>query len=592
MTATDRESTAGVLPVADRAQVRRAALELIRFNAGSFTATVTLTGLAAAAGLASPWLLGRIINDIQARAPLSAIDRLAGAVVSFAFAQLVLTRYGELVGRRFGERVQSRIREQFMDRVLAIPAGLVERTGTGDLAARGTGDISAIGASLRDAGPVVIIAALQGLFIFVAVFLASPLLGLCGLVGLLGIVVSSVWYLRRARDAYLAQGAASSVLAEQLTASVRGARTIEALGLQEQRRKARQDAVSTSRQTQTRTLFLRSVLYPSVDISYVIPVVLILVVGGVLHDHRQLSTGAVVAAALYMRQLSQPLDTILVWVEQLQSSGASFARVEGLASVARQEPSTNTSIATPEGDRIEADGVHYAYTGGVDVLSAVSLTVEPGERLALVGPSGAGKTTLGRLLAGIDRPRIGSVTIGQVPIADLAPESLRQHVLLITEEQHLFVGTIRDNLLLAAPNATDDQLHQALGTVEASWVLDLPEGLNTNVGSSLTLDAAQIQQLALARVILADPHTVILDEATALMDPTSARRIERALANVLQGRTVIAIAHRLHTAHAADRVALIQEGASSRSVHTTHCYAKAANTQRCGTPGVGKPIAG
>jgi ATP-binding cassette subfamily C protein len=179
----------------------------------------------------------------------------------------------------------------------------------------------------------------------------------------------------------------------------------------------------------------------------------------------------------------------------------------------------------------------------------------------VVGSSGAGKSTLGRLLAGIDRPRTGTVTVGGVPLVDLPPDLLRRQVVLVTQEHHVFEDTLRNNLLIADPHATDDRLHDALKTVHAGWATHLPEGLETELGGrGHQLDGAQAQQVALARVVLADPHTLILDEATALLDPTTARDTERALAAILRGRTVIAIAHRLQTARDADRVAVMEAG--------------------------------
>ncbi|WP_143569200.1 ATP-binding cassette domain-containing protein, partial [Streptomyces acidiscabies] len=181
---------------------------------------------------------------------------------------------------------------------------------------------------------------------------------------------------------------------------------------------------------------------------------------------------------------------------------------------------------------------------------------------AVVGPSGAGKTTLSRLLAGVDAPTEGTVTVGGVPVAGLGPEQLRRQVVLVTQEHHVFLGTVRDNLRIAEPGASDEELWAALHAVGAGeWVRDLPGGLDAELGTGArTLDGSQAQQLALARVVLADPHTLILDEATALLDPTTARHTERALAAVLKNRTVIAIAHRLHTAHDADRVAVMEGG--------------------------------
>ncbi|WP_051839329.1 ABC transporter ATP-binding protein [Streptomyces sp. NRRL F-5126] len=548
----------GRLPVASAPAVRAAAVGLVRADVRAFAWLLVLNTAAAGAGLLAPWLLGRVVDTVVAGGGTAGVDRLAAAIAGCALAQTLLTRYGRLVGHRFGERTSARIREQFVTRALALPVSAVERAGTGDLAARGTSDVPAVSGALRDIAPDVLIAALQAAFVIVAVVLLSPPLGVLGLVCLLGVPLAARWYLRRAPAAYLAQGETHSALAETIAATAAGARTVEALGLEE-RRAAATEAVATEwRRTRERTLFLRSVLFPAVDVSYVLPVVAVLLAGGALVRHGSVTLGAVVACALYLRQLSAPLDAILQRLESLQGARASFARVEGLAA-APSAPARGGPV--PDGDRIEVAGVSHAYGDGPDVLHGVRLSVRPGERLALIGPSGAGKSTLGRLLAGADRPREGTVTVGGVPIAGLDPEQLRRHVVLVSQEHHVFGDSVRDNLLLAAQDATDAELLAALGAVGADWVAALPGGLGTRLGAGgLAVDGAAAQQLALARVVLADPHTVVLDEATALLDPLSARHTERALAAVLRGRTVVAIAHRLHTAHDADRVAVLDDG--------------------------------
>ncbi|MEU0118873.1 ABC transporter ATP-binding protein [Streptomyces bobili] len=557
---SEAEVGEGRLPVATRADVRRATGRLVRADARVFAGVVALNVLAAAAGLAGPWLLGRIIDEVRSGGGTAAVDRLAPAILVCALAQLVLARWARYAGHRFGERTLARVREGFVERTLALPASVVERAGTGDLATRGTADVATVGTTLRDAGPELLVCAVQALFLLGAVFVIDPLLGAVGVLGLTPIVFALRWYLRRARAGYLAEGAATSEVAGILAETAGGARTVEAFRLGERRTAASRDALAVSRGTRFRTLFLRSVFFPVVEVSYSLPVAGVLLLGGLLHARGTLSLGAVVAAALYLRQLNDPLDQILMRVEQFQSSGASFARVEGLARAPRSEPEDGAPL--PVDDRIDVRGVRFAYDRGGEVLRGVDLTVRPGERLAVVGPSGAGKTTLSRLLAGVDAPTAGSVTVGGVPVADLAPETLRRQVVLVTQEHHVFLGTVRDNLLLAEPAASDEELWAALAAVGAAgWVRELPGGLDAEMGPDRhRTDGSQAQQLALARVVLADPHTLILDEATALLDPATARHTERALAAVLRGRTVIAIAHRLHTAHDADRVAVMEGG--------------------------------
>ncbi|MGR4853089.1 ABC transporter ATP-binding protein [Streptomyces sp. LARHCF252] len=548
------------LPVAERADVRRALLGLVRADARAFGVVLGLNALAAVAGLAGPWLLGRMIDDVRAGRGVTAVDRLALLLVLCALAQVLLARWARYVGHRFGERTLARVRDRFVDRALTLPASVVERAGTGDLTARGTADVTTVGNTLRDAGPILLVNLVQALFLVAAVFLMSPVLGAVAVLALTPIWIALRWYLRRARDGYLAEGAATSDVAEIVASTAAGARTVEAFGLQEQRTAASRDALETSRRTRFYTLFLRTVFFPVMETSYVLPVAGVLVIGGALHASGSMSLGAVVAAALYLQQLSAPLDEVLVRIEQLQAGGASFARVEGLARAPRV--AEEGDCPDPDGDRIDVTGVRYAYDGGVEVLRGVDLTVRPGERLAMVGPSGAGKTTLSRLMAGIDAPTAGSVTVGGVPVVGLGPERLRRQVVLVTQEHHVFLGSVRDNLRIAEPGAGDEELWKALGVVGAdTWVRELPEGLDTRLGQGgWRTDGSQAQQLALARVVLADPHTLILDEATALLDPTTARHTERALAAVLEGRTVIAVAHRLHTAHDADRVAVMEDG--------------------------------
>lgn len=548
------------LPLAGPADVRRAAAGLVRADRRVFAGVLALNGLAALAGLAGPWLLGRIIDEVRDGGGVAVVDRLAPVIVLCAVTQLLLSRWARYVGHRFGERTLARVRERFVDRALGLPSSVVERAGTGDLTARGTADVTVVGTTLRDAGPALLVNAVQSLFVMAAVLVVDPLLGALGLLALTPIWLVLRWYLRRARDAYLAEGAANSDVAEIVASTAAGARTVEAFRLEERRIRASREALETSRRTRFHTLFLRTVFLPTVELSYTVPMAAVLLLGGWLHQQGTVSLGAVVSVSLYLLQLTGPLDEVLMRVEQLQASGASFARVEGLARAPRAAGRGDTP--DPAGDRIDVTGVRYAYDGGGEVLRGVDLTVTPGERLAIVGPSGAGKTTLSRLLAGVDAPTAGTVTVGGVPVSGLDPERLRRQVVLVTQEHHVFLGSVRDNLRIAEPTASDEEVWAALTVVGAeTWVRELPDGLDTELGEGgHATDGSQAQQLALARVVLADPHTLILDEATALLDPATARHTERALAAVLEGRTVIAIAHRLHTAHDADRVAVMENG--------------------------------
>ncbi|MEH1101221.1 ABC transporter ATP-binding protein [Micromonospora sp. CPCC 205561] len=546
------------LPVADRSAVRRATRGLIARDRRAVCVVLALHAAATVAGLAPPWLLGTIVDRVSAGTDVATVDRLALAIGGAVLVQTLLSRYAQYAGHRFGERAVARLREEFVERTLNLPVGVVERAGSGDLATRSSVDVSTVGTTVRDVVPTIVIASVQLTLLFGAVFLLHPLLGLAALTGLPTIVLVTRWYLRRASPAYLAEGAAAAELTETLTTTAAGARTVEAFRLTDERVGHGTARIARVWAARRATLALRTVFFTVVEASYPLPVAALLLVGGLLLARGEVSLGAVVAAALYLQQAIEPLDRILQWTEQAQRGFASFARVLGVGEVPAESPGRATA---PTDERLVVRGVRFAYAGGPDVLHGIDLDVRPGERLALVGPSGAGKSTLARLLAGIDAPSEGVVSVGGCPVTDLDPAERRRRIALVTQEHHVFIGSLRDNLAFAAPDACDDRMRAALATVGADWHARLPDGLDTLLGDGAhPLGAAEAQQLALARLVLADPHTLILDEATAALDPTTARRTERALAALLTGRTVIAIAHRLNTAHDADRVAVLEEG--------------------------------
>ncbi|MGW4963613.1 ABC transporter ATP-binding protein [Nonomuraea sp. NPDC004186] len=547
-----------ILPVADRKQVRAYARRLTLRYPRQLTIALTLHGLAAVAGLAVPWQLGGLVEDVQYGVEVN-VAVVAAAIGGFLLLQGALMRFAVLASARLGEKVLAELREEFVGRVLGLPLSTVERAGSGDLITRTSRDVDSLSRTVRNAVPETLIALVTFLITVGALLLVSPLLMLPMLIAVPVIWVSTRWYLKRARDGYLRENAAYADMTEGLAETVEGARAVEALGLQARRRSRTDDDITRSFAAERYTLGLRTVWFPAVELGYVIPVVTTLLVGGLFYTNGWVALSQVATATLYAQQLIDPLDRFLSWIDELQVGGASMARLLGVANVPDDRAAGSSR---PSGELLEASDVRYAYREGRDVLHGVSLTVRPGERLAMVGPSGAGKSTLGRLLAGIHGPRTGSVSVGGVPLVDLPLDELRGHVALVTQEHHVFKGSLRDNLLIARPDASDAAVRQALEAVDAlGWVLALPRGLETEVGSGgLAVSPAQAQQLALARLVLADPHTLVLDEATSLIDPRAARHLERSLAAVLDGRTVIAIAHRLYTAHDADRVAVVEDG--------------------------------
>jgi ABC-type multidrug transport system fused ATPase/permease subunit len=548
-----------LLPIADAPELRHHARRLARRHRGALAGVVALHGLAAAAGLVGPVLLGRLVQAVTDGTTREYVDEVALALAGFIVLQTIVTWFARRTSFVVSERIFAELREDFMRTVLALPLSTVERAGTGDLVSRTTADVDALARTVRFAIPETLIAAVTTALTVAAAVWVSPLAALSLVAGVPALWVGTRWYLRRAPQGYLRERAAYASMAGTVGETVDGGLTVDALGLAEHRVRQVDADLEEAYAAERYTLRLRTFWFPTAEIAYVLPVVAGVVWGGWLVHAGHASLGEVTAVILYAQQLADPVDRLISWLDEIQVGGASLARLVGIEAV---PPDRFASGRLPAGDALAARDVRYAYVPGRDVLHGIDLDLAPGERVAVVGPSGAGKSTLGRLLAGIHPPRTGQVEVGGVELVELPLETLRQEVALVTQEQHVFVGTLADNLRLARPEASRSELEGALAAVDAlEWAEALPEGLETVVGAGgERLTPPQAQQLALARLVLADPHTLVLDEATSLLDPRAARHLERSLASVLTGRTVVAIAHRLHTAHDADRVAVVEDG--------------------------------
>ena len=428
------------LPVADAAQVGSYLRDLVRRHPRVLLTMVGLHASAAAAGLVAPRLLGDIVESVQSGVGTGHVDRLAAVVALALVAQTLLTRWARLRSTIFGEEVLAELREDFVDHSLALPIGVVESAGSGDLLTRTSRDVEQLGWSVRWALPEWVIAVVTALLTMVAALLVGAWVLLPVLVGVPGVVVGTRWYLRRAKDGYLAENASYSQINASLTETVEGARTVEALDLGTSRIRQVDADIAGSYLAERYTLFLRTCFFPSVEVtSYLLPSVVTLLFGGWLYTRGEVSLGDVTAATLYVQMLIDPVDRVVGILDELQVGAASLARLLGVAHVPDDRVATGRA---PQGEELDVEDVRFSYVEGRDVLHGVDLTVRPGERLAMVGPSGAGKSTLGRLLAGIHPPRTGSVDVGGVGLTELPLAELRGHVALVTQEHHVFVGTV------------------------------------------------------------------------------------------------------------------------------------------------------
>ncbi|MFB7593348.1 ABC transporter ATP-binding protein [Streptomyces sp. NPDC056160] len=552
-------TTADTLPVGAPATVRAYVSELLHRHRREFVLLVTVNTVSVLASMAGPWLLGDLVERVSDGTRELRLGLTATLFVIALLVQAVFVREVRLRGAMLGERMLADLREDFLVRAVGLPPGVLERAGTGDLLSRITTDIDRLANAMREAVPQLAIGVVWVVLLLGGLVVTAPPLGAAVLLAVPLLVAGCRWYFRRAPSAYRSEAAGYAAVAAALAETVDAGRTVEAHRLGERRIALSERRIKEWTAWERYTLWLRSVLFPAIDVTHVTVLASVLMVGGVFVLQGWIGIGQLTTGALIAQMLIDPVGLILRWYDELQVAQVSIARLVGVRDI---EPDAGDASLAPEGREVHADRVHFGYREGVDVLRQVSLKVAPGTRLALVGPSGAGKSTLGRLLAGIYAPRDGRVTLGGAELSRMPAEGVRSHVALVNQEHHVFVGSLRDNLLLARTDAVDAELWAALGAVDADgWARALDAGLDTEVGSGgLALTPAQAQQIALARLVLADPHTLVLDEATSLLDPRAARHLERSLARVLDGRTVVAIAHRLHTAHDADVIAVVENG--------------------------------
>ncbi|MFI1097989.1 ABC transporter ATP-binding protein [Streptomyces sp. NPDC020917] len=555
--AAPQQST--TLPVGSPATVRAYVRDLVRRHRRDFGLLMGANTVAVVASMVGPYLLGGMVQDLSTGHRDIRLGPIVWLFVAALVVQAFFVRLEQLRGAVLGERMLADLREDFLVRSVALPPGVLERAGTGDLLSRITTDVDRLSNAMREAVPQLVIAVVWTVLLLGALTFTAPPLALAVLVAVPLLVAGCRWYFRRAPQAYRSEAAGYAAVAAVLAESVDAGRTIEAHGLGDRREDLSRLRIRQWVAWERYTMWLRSVLFPVINLTHTVILAAVLMIGGAMALNGWVTAGELTTGALYAQMLVDPVNLILRWYDELQVAQVSLARLVGVREVA--EDDGDASLA-PDGRHVAAQKVRFGYRAGSDVLHDVTLSVAPGTRLALVGPSGAGKSTLGRLLAGIYAPRVGEVTLGGAELARMPAERVRSHVALVNQEHHVFVGSLRDNLRLARAGATDDELWAALAAVDADdWARALDGGLDTEVGSGgSVLTPAQAQQLALARLVLADPHTLVLDEATSLLDPRAARHLERSLSRVLDGRTVVAIAHRLHTAHDADVIAVVEDG--------------------------------
>lgn len=548
------------LPLASTAAVRRWMRATAAAHRSEFTAMMLLFGLTTLVGLIGPQLLGHLVDSVTRGTEPWRVDVLALVFLGVLVAHALLARAARYRAAVFGEAVLAETREDVIGRALRLPLGTVEAAGTGELLSRSTSDVDRLDFTVRHAAPELTAAVLTILLTAAAMIATSPLLACGMLVAVPLLVVCCRWYFPRAGRLLPRMLDAWAGVQSSIHETVQGSRTINSLQLAGRRRAHNDRAIGRAIDLERRYRGLLSVFLPTLELSYVVPIAAILLIAGWGHAAGIVDLGTATTVVLYAAALSSPIDELFSWLEELQVGHAALRRILGVREVPAPRGPDRAAGGGSGHDLVIRD-VRFAYRADRQVLHGIDLQVPAGQRMVIVGPSGAGKSTLGLLVAGVHAPGSGSVAFGDVEITTLPTERVRREVVLLTQEHHVFGCSLRDNLSLPGEFG-DRELLDALATVGAlEWARSLPEGLDTVLGTGgHPVPAAVAQQIALARVVLADPHTLVLDEATSLLDGDSSRDVERSLSTLLAGRTVIAIAHRLHAARNADRVAVLVDG--------------------------------
>ncbi|TML43792.1 MAG: ABC transporter ATP-binding protein [Actinobacteria bacterium] len=515
------------------------------------------------ATLAGPRLIGYGIDHGlgKHRSP-GTLNRVALAYLGVAIAALVLGRAQIVLVSRVGEQFLRDLRVRVFRHIQSMSMAFFDREQTGRLVARMTSDIDALQDLIQMGLVQFVTNGLLFVITVVVLIVYSPLLFLVCLVALPPLVIATRWFRRESNTAYLTVRDRISQTMSTLQEGIAGIRVIKAFGRQRLQASRFSEHNDAQLHANVNAIGISARYFPVVETSTVVTTAAVVGLGGVLvHEHRT-TLGTVAAFVLYLSYLFDPIQQLSQLFNLVQSSGAALAKLFGLLDTRSAVQERPGAVDLPVRGAIEVGSVGFAYGDGPKVLSDVSLTIAPGERLALVGPTGAGKSTLAKLVARLYDPTEGSISMGGTDLRDATFRSLRERIVVVPQEGFLFHGTIFENVRIGRDGASDEEVRRAMDTIGVLEHFEgLPEGLSTEVrerGSRLS--AGERQLVSLARAALANPAVLVLDEATSNLDPGTEVEVERAVTALMEGRTVIVIAHRLSTAARADRVAVVDEG--------------------------------
>ncbi|WP_053546138.1 ABC transporter ATP-binding protein [Corynebacterium deserti] len=550
-------------PLATLSQVRReVARQIKRIPQAKwwFLVALVLLSAGAYASVLVPQILGRIVDLVSRQAAMMDFVNISVVLIVVAIIGAVLSAAGFYVVSRISERVIANLREDMVGTALGLPTHQVEDAGSGDLVSRSTDDVAELSAAVTETVPILS----SSLFTIAATTIA--LFSLDWQFLLIPVIVAPVYYLAarhylgKAPKRYAEERAAMAERARKVLEAIRGRATVRAFSIE----KTMHDAIDQAswsvvvKGIRARTTMI--ILNVWMLCAEFLMLAIALLIGYRLVADSALTIGAVTGAVLMIIRLRGPMNMFMRVLDTVQSGYASLARIVGVVADPPR-PVPDSGVAAPVG-KAELRGVSFSY-GDNWAVRDINITINPGETVAMVGASGAGKTTVAALLAGLRVPDRGEVLVDDFPVSHLSDRERIARLAMISQEVHVFSGTLRQDLTLAKPDATDDELHAALRAVKADqWLANSPDGLDTVVGArGIQVEPVIAQQLALARVLLLNPAIVIMDEATAEAGSAGASALEEAANVVTKNRSALVVAHRLDQASTADQILVMDKGA-------------------------------